>query len=77
MFNQKGIAHLILIFVILAILIVAGALVLKKFIKIPGLSQTQESNIAIKSEYKNPFNKDSQYVNPFDQYKSPFITFQQ
>lgn len=76
--NQKGIAHLLLL---LVILLLAGAgvyfLVNKGVIKNP-LSNlpsvgTKQPTIAVKSEYKNPFDKGSQYVNPFDQYKSPLL----
>lgn len=28
--------------------------------------------VTTKAEFKNPFAKESQYINPFDQYKSPF-----
>lgn len=29
--------------------------------------------VAIKKDYKNPFDKKTQYVNPFEQYKNPFV----
>ena len=29
--------------------------------------------VAIKSEYKNPFDQKTQYVNPFEEYKNPFV----
>ena len=29
--------------------------------------------VSIKKEYKNPFDKKTQYVNPFDTYKNPFV----
>lgn len=32
----------------------------------------QQSNVSLKKEYKNPFDKNAQYVNPFSQYKNPF-----
>lgn len=38
---------------------------------IPFLSK--EPRVAIKSSYKNPFDKKTQYVNPFDTYKNPFV----
>lgn len=28
--------------------------------------------VSIKTEYKNPFKKETQYVNPFETYKNPF-----
>ena len=30
-------------------------------------------SVALKKEYKNPFSKETQYVNPFDTYKNPFV----
>lgn len=35
-------------------------------------NQPQQSNVSLKKDYKNPFDKDTQYVNPFSQYKNPF-----
>ncbi|MBI2017430.1 hypothetical protein HYS92_00105 [Candidatus Daviesbacteria bacterium] len=29
--------------------------------------------VSIKKEYKNPFDKKTQYVNPFETYKNPFV----
>lgn len=28
--------------------------------------------VSVKTEYKNPFKKETQYVNPFQSYKNPF-----
>ncbi len=33
---------------------------------------TIQSNITLKKEYNNPFDKKTQYVNPFSSYKNPF-----
>jgi hypothetical protein len=35
-------------------------------------SQPEQSNVVLKKEYQNPFDKNAQYVNPFSQYKNPF-----
>lgn len=35
--------------------------------------QQQESGVSIQNIYKNPFKKESQYVNAFDQFKSPML----
>jgi len=32
----------------------------------------QKPTVKLKTEYKNPFEKETQYVNPFAQYKNPF-----
>lgn len=33
---------------------------------------SKEPKVSLKKEYKNPFDKNAQYVNPFSQYKNPF-----
>lgn len=33
----------------------------------------QVPKISTKTEYKNPFKKETQYVNPFETYKNPFV----
>ncbi len=35
-------------------------------------TKKEVSTVAPKTEYDNPFDKDSQYVNPFSSYKNPF-----
>lgn len=30
--------------------------------------------VELKTAYKNPFDKKTQYVNPFETYKNPFVT---
>lgn len=70
---KKGIAHTLLIIliaaVILAVPILIAVFVFNK--KIPGLSE-KAPNVALKTEYKNPFDKKTQYVNPFAETKNPF-----
>ena len=39
---------------------------------LPGLNTGKNSAVAPQTDYENPFNKDSQYVNPFSEYKNPF-----
>lgn len=75
--NQKGVAHLLLILVIVIIIgAVAYFLLIKGIIKNPFQNLKlpgQGANISTKTEYKNPFDKNTQYVNPFDSYKNPFV----
>lgn len=76
--NQRGIAQILLILLLLAA-IVAGLYLLqqktnflpKAFFPKINLGQKQPT-VELKTEYKNPFNKETQYVNPFDTYKNPF-----
>lgn len=76
--NQKGIAHLLLPVVVLLIIGVAAYFLINLGIINNPLPQSlqqltkQEPTVALKNDYKNPFEKETQYVNPFDQYKSPF-----
>lgn len=74
--NQKGVIHLVL--PLLLLLAVAGSVALIYFgvIKNPFKNLpffgSKAPKIELKTEYKNPFNKETQYVNPFDTYKNPF-----
>lgn len=73
--NQKGVIHLALP---LILLLAAGFFALIYF----GIIQNPFKNLPfliggprvdLKKEYQNPFNKETQYVNPFDKYKNPFV----
>lgn len=33
---------------------------------------SKELNVSLREVYENPFDKDTQYVNPFSEYKNPF-----
>lgn len=75
--RQKGIIHLIPLEVIF-VLIVAGAVfyvVSQGIVKLPSsltsLSQ-KGPKVELQTQYQNPFEKSSQYVNPFSGYKNPF-----
>lgn len=72
--NNKGVIHLALPFVFL--LVLAGGLfilVSLKIIKLPSLPFLQKTpSVDLKTEYENPFKKETQYVNPFETYKNPF-----
>ena len=77
--SQRGVVHLVLP-VILLVIIGAALFVLfsmgiikNPLSKLPLVGQKQPS-VSLKSEYKNPFDKSTQYVNPFDSYKNPFVT---
>lgn len=75
--KQGGVIHLAL--PIIALLII-GAVVTALFAL--GIIKNPLKNLPFgstspkfdtKSEYKNPFKKDTQYVNPFESYKNPFV----
>lgn len=76
--TEKGVVHLL--FLLIIVLIVGGSifLVTQGIIKLPGVSLPSVSlfqkkpTVQLKEEYKNPFKKETQYVNPFETYKNPF-----
>lgn len=71
--SQQGFAHLLLL-LLLVLLALGGYFAISQgLIKLPGTPFSKEPTVELKEEYKNPFDKRSQYVNPFDQYKSPFL----
>lgn len=58
---------------LLLVVAVVGFLVYRGLVKIPGLSRsTATGNVNLQTQYQNPFDKNAQYVNPFDSYKNPF-----
>lgn len=66
-----------LIFALLAVLlliIVVANITQKSNIILQTITPTKskEPTVSLKKEYKNPFDKNAQYVNPFSQYKNPF-----
>lgn len=67
--DQKGVAHLLAILLVVAALAVGGFFILQRF---NPLSSKKEPTISLQTQYKNPFDKSAQYVNPFAQYKNPF-----
>lgn len=46
---------------------------------LPGILEGRQAAVPVSltTEYKNPFDRDSQYVNPFQEFKSPFHSLQQ
>lgn len=72
---KKGfVLHLlpIIVIVIAVWAIVFFILIQKGIIKKPSFVGLKEPTVELKTEYKNPFNKNTQYVNPFNNFKNPF-----
>lgn len=70
--NKKNI--LLSLGIILTVLALITALVLVKNKKNPTGQITQQASkvqVPVRVEYKNPFDKKTQYVNPFSSYKNP------
>ena len=72
--NEKGAVFLIFVFLFAAVAIVGVTLVIKTFTNATKrINQNAEVlSVALKSEYSNPFEKETQYVNPFSSRKNPF-----
>ena len=74
--NQKGVAHILLIIILVIGLPVLVYLVGKKTNFLPKAFFQKLGKatpiIDLKTEYSNPFKKETQYVNPFETYKNPF-----
>lgn len=77
--HQAGVAPILLILPIVVVVIVIIGVVLfsKGTVKIPGKSALQttssaEPQVELKTEYQNPFDKSTQYENPFSEYQNPF-----
>lgn len=49
-------------------------LISKGYLKTPNISLGNKPKVEIKTKYDNPFKQEAQYVNPFDTYKSPFLS---
>jgi len=65
------IAILVIVLVVVLILIGLGV------IKVPSTPIAtilqKKPTVQLKTEYNNPFDKEAQYVNPFEKYKNPFV----
>lgn len=72
--GEKGAVFLIFVFIFVALTIVGGTLVYKTLTTATKkISQTQEVlSVSLKEEYNNPFDKSTQYVNPFGDRHNPF-----
>lgn len=73
---KKGVVHhtgLILIAIIAFWAVVLYILISKGVINLKTpFTKKEPSKVELKTEYQNPFNKETQFVNPFDQTKNPF-----
>ena len=59
------------------VLVLIGSFFLLNYfgvIKMTGIPLLEKkTTVKLKTEYQNPFVKETQYVNPFDTYKNPFV----
>lgn len=72
--NQQGVIFLIFVFVFAAVAVVGVSLVIKTLTTATKkISQNAEVlSVALKTDYSNPFDRETQYVNPFSSKKNPF-----
>lgn len=76
--NQKGVIVLaapllfLLIAAVIIFVLISQGLIKNplKSIALPG--QSKEPTVSLQKQYQNPFDKSTQYVNPFSSYKNPF-----
>jgi len=68
--SQKGVIHLLPL-LILAVVLLGAVLFATGKLKTPSILKKQPT-VELKTEYKNPFKQETQYVNPFETYKNPF-----
>lgn len=77
--------HRIIIYGMLILLIVLtyGLIIMARsqnitltIIGTPAKPATQSTSVAPETNYANPFDKNTQYVNPFSTYKNPFDSLQ-
>lgn len=70
---KRGVLHLLPIVLILVLVVAVYFLVAKFVFKFKLPFGSKEPRVELKTEYKNPFDKNTQYVNPFDQFKNPLV----
>lgn len=58
-------------FVLIGLVVVVLGLLYFLSVKTP-LFGPKAPTVKLETEYQNPFNRNTQYANPFDQYKNPF-----
>lgn len=75
--TQKGVIHLVLPLLLLLVLgavlffLFSTGVIKNPFGNLPFFGKNP-AKISTQKEYKNPFKKETQYVNPFNSYKNPF-----
>ncbi len=77
MHHQRGFIHLLIPLLIIGVILVvvlASKGIIKLPFSLPSLPfLSNQPKVELKTEYSNPFKKETQYVNPFDTYKNPFV----
>lgn len=72
--QSKVIRYGVPLSVLLIIILIGVILAFSKTVSLPSQLTFQKGpKVEQKTEYKNPFAKETQYVNPFKEYKNPFV----
>lgn len=70
---EKGVIHLLPLLLVLVGLAALAVVVFRSgAVKITQKSSIKEPTVQLTESYQNPFDKTTQYVNPFSEYKNPF-----
>ena len=59
-------------FAVVILLVIAVGIVLFSLGVVKSPLTSKKSSVQLTSSYDNPFEKNTQYVNPFNEYKNPF-----
>ena len=75
--KSKGNIAPLLLLLLVVLAVIAYVLISQGVIKTPANLPSvpgakREASISLQTQYQNPFDKDTQYVNPFAKYKNPF-----
>lgn len=77
--GEAGVIALIPLLLILALIVVvilvASGKIQNPIQNLPGQKSNQPT-VKLQTDYQNPFDKKTQYVNPFASYKNPFDSLQ-
>lgn len=68
--NKK--TRLITVVFVIGVLVYLGFVIKIPYTNLFNIIQ-KKATVKLKTEYKNPFAKKTQFVNPFDKYKNPFV----
>lgn len=74
--NSFGFSHILVLLVLLFAAAGLVAVFLSSSKNFPGQmagKSDQKLTVKLQAQYNNPFDKSSQYANPFSQYKNPFV----
>lgn len=70
--SKAGFSHIILL-ILIGVFVLAGIYYFASGnYKAPTASTGQKPTVTLQTKFQNPFDKNSQYANPFAQYKNPF-----